>query len=225
MNSYASLPPEDIQARSFEIIRGLLPEFDHSAPEWPITQRIVHAAGDPSVASLVRIHPDAVSSGVQALLAGRPILTDVRMVAAGISVKLADQLGCRVICAYDQPAAQSLPVSGQMTRSAAAMIALSALIPGSVVAIGNAPTALFALLQMIREGTDPPGLVIGTPVGFVGAAESKEELVTLEQPGVPYVTVQGTRGGSAMAVAAVNALLRIAVAESDRGRAMSGGNS
>ncbi len=223
MNSYQSLPPEQIQAHSFEIIGRLLPDFDQSSPSWPIVRRMVHAAGDPSVAQMVRVHPDAVSFGVGALLAGRPILTDVRMVAAGIIGRFAGRLGCQIICANDQPGALTLEPREQMTRSAAAMVALSERIPGSIVAIGNAPTALFALLELLRDGLEPPALIIGTPVGFVGAAESKLELVSLGQPKAPYVTVEGTRGGSAMAAAAANALLVMATTELDRGTAGSGG--
>ena len=224
VNKHRQMGPEQIQARSFEIIGQLLPDFDQSSPHWPIIRRVVHTVGDPSIAPLVLIHPGAVPSGVGALLAARPILTDVRMVAAGISRKLAGRLGCEVLCALDEPpASASAPEQPnaarrgevrQMTSSAAGIRAISRRIPGSIVAIGNAPTALFELLEMLRDGLEPPALVVGTPVGFVGAAESKRELVSL-RPNVPYITLEGTRGGSAVAVAAINALLVMSTAEAE----------
>ncbi len=216
MNEFQRLSPEQIQTLSFEIIEGLLPDFDRFSPSWPIVQRMVHTAGDPSIAPLILFHPDAVSSGLSALLEGRSILTDVKMVAAGINRRLAGRLGCQVVCANEEAVAPALESAGRTTRSAAAIFSLSDRIPGSIVAIGNAPTALFALLELLRDGLEPPALIIGTPVGFVGAAESKRELVTLGEQLVPYVTLEGTRGGSAMAVAAVNALLGLASAELDR---------
>ena len=213
MKKRPSLQPERIEALSFEIIAGLLPDLDQAAPEWPVVQRIVHTTGDPSIAGLLRIHPKAVESGVRALRAGHTIITDVKMLAAGINRKLADRLGCEVVCAIDDPSAVELAQERGITRGAAAMIHLRSRIPDAVVAIGNAPTALFALLDSLEDRLAPPALIVGTPVGFVGAAESKAELVQLTPP-VPYITVEGTRGGSTIAVATVNALLRLAVKES-----------
>jgi len=205
-----SLPPEQIEARSFEIIAKLLPEVSHTDHSWPVISRIVHATGDPSIASLVRIHPEAIEAGVNALRAGCPIVADVGMVAAGISRRLADNLGCRLICAIDSPGVAEMARKEGITRSAAAVRALSSILQGAVVAIGNAPTALFALLDAIDGRQPVPALIVGTPVGFVGAAESKGELVRRCESGPPYITVAGTRGGSAVAAAAVNALLRLA---------------
>lgn len=176
----------------------------------------MHTTGDPAVASLLRIHPAAVAAGVGALLAGKPVLTDVKMLAAGINRKLAGRLGCEVICANEDPSALAMASERGITRSAAAILALAPRIPGSVVAIGNAPTALFALMDLLNEGLEPPALIIGTPVGFVGAAESKTELMETTGLRVPYVSIEGTRGGSAIAVAAVNALLVLATEQLDR---------
>lgn len=212
MNEHPKLQPDQIEARSFEIIAGLLPNSDQSAPEWPIVQRIVHTTGDPQIAQLLRFHPRAVDSGVRALREGRPIVTDVKMLAAGINRKLADRFGCEIVCAIDSPDTVALARERGITRSAAAMIHLRPRIPGAVLAIGNAPTALFALLDSLEDGLAPPAVIVGTPVGFVGAAESKAKLVQVTPP-VPYVTVEGTRGGSTIAVAAINALLRLAVTE------------
>ncbi len=212
MKTRPSLRPDQIEPRSFEIIAALLPDLDQAAPEWPVVRRIVHTTGDPSIAGLLRIHPKAVESGVRALRAGHTIITDVKMLAAGINRKLTERLGCEVVCAIDEPAALEIAQERGITRGAAAMIHLRSTVPGAVVAIGNAPTALFALLDSLDEGLAAPALIVGTPVGFVGAAESKAELVQMTPP-VPYITVEGTRGGSTIAVATVNALLKMAVAE------------
>ncbi|MBI2908463.1 MAG: precorrin-8X methylmutase [Chloroflexi bacterium] len=203
------MPGEHIQTRSFEIVAGLLPGLDQAAPEWPIIRRIVHSTGDPAIAGSIRFHREAVHKGLEALWRGQPIVTDVKMVSVGISSSLTARLGCQVLCAIDDLAVQELARERNITRSAAAMVHLSSMTPGAVVAIGNAPTALFALLEGIENGRGAPALVVGTPVGFVGAAEAKARLI--ERRSIPYITIEGTRGGSAMAVAAVNALLRMAV--------------
>ena len=206
----SSLGSGQIEARSLEIVSKLLPGFDRSQPEWPLLQRMVHATGDPSVAHLLRIHPRAVEAGVRALRSGCAIITDVGMVSAGISHSIAASLGCEIVCAIAEPAVIRLAQEQGITRSAAAMRYLSARLAGSIVAIGNAPTALLAVLDALDAGFAVPALIVGTPVGFVGAAEAKAELATRAEPTVPYITLEGTRGGSAIAVAAVNALLRLA---------------
>lgn len=205
------LAPEQIEARSFEIISGLLPGIDQTRPEWHVLRRIVHATGDPDIAPAVKFHPTAIEAGVRALCSGCPIIVDVAMVAAGINRRLAGQLGCEVLCAIADPAVVAMARDQGLTRGAAAMRFLSPRIQGAVVAIGNAPTALFSLLETMEGGLEPPALVVGTPVGFVGATESKLELVKRGETGLSYLTIEGTRGGSAAAVAAVNALLRLAV--------------
>ncbi len=205
-----ALAPDRIEARSFEIIAELLSDQDQSRPEWPIIQRIVHTTGDPGIVHQIRVHPRAIEAGTRALRAGRPIIVDVKMVAAGISRSLATGLGSEGICAIDEPAVTELAREQRTTRSIAAIRSISSRVPGAVVAIGNAPTALLALLDCLDRGLPPPALVVGTPVGFVAAAEAKAELVKRGAPGIPYITVEGTRGGSAIAVAAVNALLRLA---------------
>ena len=204
---------DQIETRSFQIIDELLAGADQTQPEWPVIRRIVHATGDPAIAEHVRIHPQALAAGITALRAGRPIIADVRMVAVGINRRLATQLGCTVVCAIDDPAVAELARADGVTRGVAAMRHLSATLPGAVVAIGNAPTALSALLDYVAAGNPPPALIVGTPVGFVGAAESKAALVQSSGSLVPYITVAGPRGGSGMAVAAVNALLQLAAQE------------
>jgi precorrin-8X/cobalt-precorrin-8 methylmutase len=206
----AALAPTEIERRSLAIIDGLVGAETRAQADWPVRRRIIHATGDPAIADWLRVTSGAVAAGIEALRAGRPIVTDVRMVAVGINRRFADRLGCRVVCAIDDPAVADLAAAQRVTRGVATMRHLAALLPGAVVAIGNAPTALYALLDYLAAGKPPPSLVVGTPVGFVGAAESKAALVQHAEGRVPYITVEGSRGGSAIAVAAVNALLRLA---------------
>jgi len=199
--------PDAIERESMEIIESLLPPgLSFSAGERTVVKRIIHALGDPQIAGQVRFHPEALDAGLAAIRRGQPLFTDVRMVAAGISRPLARRFGCRVRCALKnntiKPAAKS-----QQTRSAAAFHGLGTALNGAVVAIGNAPTALLALLELVDSGITP-SLVIGMPVGFVKAAEAKAELC---QRNIPYITIAGRRGGSPAAAAAVNALLRLAL--------------
>ncbi len=212
MRGYRAPRPDQIEARSFEIIDGLFPAAERDRPEWPIVRRIVHATGDPSIAESIRIHPAALKVGIDALSAGSPIVTDVRMVSAGINRGMTSALGCEVICALDIPGLAEIAREQGITRSAAAIRQLVPRMAGAIVAIGNAPTALFELLERIRQGSSAPALIVGTPVGFVGAAESKQALMEHDAPPIPYVTVEGSRGGSPIAAATVNALLRLALA-------------
>jgi precorrin-8X/cobalt-precorrin-8 methylmutase len=180
------------------------------AAEQELVRRLVYAAGDPSIAASVRIHPEAVRAGVDALRAGAPIVVDVKMARAGIDRRATARLGCRVVCAIDAPEVVESAATARQPRAVQAMRFLAPDIAGSVAVIGNAPTALLSLLDLVDAGVSRPALIIGTPVGFVAAAEAKTELMARE---VPYVTVEGTRGGTALAVSAVNTLLRRAAGE------------
>ena len=202
-----ALPPDAIEARSFGIIEGLLGPRAWSPEERQIAVRLVHATGDVAVADQLRVHPQAVEAGRRALTAGREVFTDVNMVAVGINKALLAGLGCRTVCAIDDPEVAAQARAQGTTRAIAAMRVLGPRMDGAIVAIGNAPTALLALLDAVDEGSVRPGVIVGTPVGFVAAIESKAELMRRQ---VPYVTVEGTRGGSAVAAAIVNALLRLA---------------
>ncbi len=198
---------QNIEAQSMEIIEKLLPPLSCSENEKQVIKRIVHAAGDPQVASLVKVHSQAISAGVTAIRQGKPIFTDVKMVAVGINRQLAEKYGCSVRCALDEMERENFSYSENVTRSASAIYHLGARLNNSIVAIGNAPTALFSLINLIDEKEVLPALVVGMPVGFIEAKESKKELVKRD---VPCIVVEGTRGGSAMAVATVNALLKLA---------------
>jgi precorrin-8X/cobalt-precorrin-8 methylmutase len=196
--------PVAIYERSFAIARaetdltGLPPELHGLA------LRIVHAAADPGLVRDLVWSQGAVSAGRRALAAGAPILVDAEMVAHGIT-RTRLSAGNPVICTLRDPAVPALAERLATTRSAAALELWGDRLAGVVVAIGNAPTALFHLLEMIEAGAPRPALVLGFPVGFVGATESKAALAA-NRMGIAFVALSGRRGGSALAAAAVNAL-------------------
>ncbi|MEU4521617.1 precorrin-8X methylmutase [Amycolatopsis sp. NPDC024027] len=165
--------------------------------------RMIHACGMVDLVDDLRYTLDVVESGRAALEAGAPILCDAQMIASGVTRRRLPA-GNEVLCTLSDPSVPGLAERMGTTRSAAALELWRDKLPGSVVAIGNAPTALFRLLEILDEGVGAPAAIIGVPVGFVGAAESKEELA--KRAPAPYLVVHGRRGGSAMAVAAINAL-------------------
>ena len=194
--------PAAIYRRSFEIIRA---EADFSAlpaDAEPVATRIIHACGMPDIVSDLRISPDFVAAAQAALANGKPVFVDAEMVRHGIIDKQLD-----VICTLNDPQARDIGLATGNTRSAAAVELWRDRLAGSIAVIGNAPTALFALLEMIDQGAPKPAAIVGFPVGFVGAAESKDELHANPR-GIPYATLLGRRGGSAMAASVVNALTR-----------------
>jgi precorrin-8X/cobalt-precorrin-8 methylmutase len=170
----------------------------------PIAVRIAHAAGDVSVIADLAASPGAVAAGRAALAAGAPVLADAGMVAAGISARALPAAN-RVIVTIADSRVPDLARSLATTRSAAAVELWRPDLAGAIVAIGNAPTALFRLLELVAEGAAKPALVLGFPVGFIGATEAKAALAE-NCFGLAYVVLAGRRGGSAMAAASVNAL-------------------
>ncbi|AJP58413.1 precorrin-8X methylmutase [Pandoraea vervacti] len=166
--------------------------------------RVIHACGMVDIVDDLHFSDGAGAAGRRALAAGAPILCDANMVAHGVT-RARLPAANPVVCTLTDPAVPELARSMGNTRSAAALELWRPMLAGSVVAIGNAPTALFHLLDMLDRGAPPPALILGFPVGFVGAAESKAMLAA-DSRGVPYVIVSGRRGGSAMAAAAINAL-------------------
>jgi precorrin-8X/cobalt-precorrin-8 methylmutase len=192
-----------IYEKSFAIIRAEsdLARFD--ATEERVAVRIIHACGMTDVVGDIVMSSTFAHDAREALRNGAPILCDANMVAHGITRKRLPRNN-EVICTLTDPAVAPLAADMQNTRSAAALELWRPHLAGAVVAIGNAPTALFHLLDMLDRGAPRPAAVIGVPVGFVGAAESKDALAL--QKLVPFLVVRGRRGGSAMAVAAVNAL-------------------
>jgi precorrin-8X/cobalt-precorrin-8 methylmutase len=206
--------PAEIYRQSFDIIAGEAELSRFSERERVLVIRLIHACGMVDLADDVVISPGAIEAGINALRTGAPILCDVEMVKRGI---IRNRLGSDnpVLCKVGSDDAVRFAASMNTTRSAGGIEALRAHIPGSIVAIGNAPTALFHLLELLHQGLNPPALIIGCVVGFVGAAESKQALIeygsneTASHAGrvrVPYISVCGRRGGSAMTAAALNAL-------------------
>ena len=193
-----------IYERSFAIIRAEADLAAIPADLEKLAVRVIHACGMVDVVQDLRFSPGAGAAGRAALANGAPILCDARMVAEGIT-RARLPANNRVVCTLNDPEVPALARELGNTRSAVALEHWRDHLEGSVVVIGNAPTALFYLLEMLAAGAPKPALILGFPVGFVGAAESKD-LLAEGSHGVPYVIVRGRRGGSAMAAAAVNAL-------------------
>ena len=197
--------PMEIEHRSMEIIAPHLAGLHLSAVETKVYSRMIHASGDVDYAPLIHIHPDAIRAAQRALRAGADIYTDVEMVRTGINKRKLASFGGAVHCRIQDPEIAAQAKAQGVTRSLAAMRSFGAALTGSVVAIDNAPTALFEVLRLVREEGVRPACIVGIPVGFVGAADSKKALA--ENRLVPYITVEGTKGGSPIAAAAVNAML------------------
>lgn len=196
--------PARIYAQSFATVRAEA-RLDRFPPDLqPLVTRLIHSCGMVEIADRLAFSPDLAASGRAALKAGGAVLCDCEMVAAGV-IRGALPADNPVIVTLNDPTVPGRAEAGRTTRSAAAVELWRNHLPGAVVAIGNAPTALFRLLELMDAGWPRPAAIMGFPVGFVGAAESKAELVANAR-GVPFVTLRGRRGGSAMASAAVNAL-------------------
>src|SRR5579872_6513095 len=193
-----------IYRKSFATIRAEAELSRFSAEEEPVVVRMIHAAGMVGLESHIRFTPGMARAALEALSHGAPILCDARMVSEGIT-RARLPANNAVICTLDDPAVPALAKSMGNTRSAAALELWRPHLAGAVIAIGNAPTALFHLLNMLEDQACPrPAAIIGCPVGFVGAAESKAALIAASP--TPALTVEGRLGGSAITVAAVNAL-------------------
>ena len=193
----------EIYRRSFSIIRSEADLARFDTEEERVAVRIIHACGMVDIVGDIAFSSGAVKAGIAALEAGAPVLCDAKMVSNGVT-KARLPRGNEVICTLDDPSVPELAAKMGNTRTAAAMELWRDRLGGAVVAIGNAPTALFRLLELLDEGAPMPACVIGMPVGFVGAAESKEALIADGR--VPYLAVRGRKGGSAMTAAAINAL-------------------
>jgi precorrin-8X methylmutase len=197
--------PMAIENRSMELIAPHLEGLNLDERATKVYSRLIHASGDVGYAPITRVHPEAIDCAIEALKNGAHIYTDVEMVRTGINKKKLTSFGGEVHCLVaDADVAVRAKELG-ITRSMVAMRQFGKALDGSIVAIGNAPTALFEVLRMVREEGVRPACIVGIPVGFVGAAESKAELA--ENGIVPYITVEGTKGGSPIAAAAVNALM------------------
>ncbi len=198
------VPPQRIEEESMAIIDGYIQGFEIPEDVRPVVKRVVHTTGDFEYVKSLVFGGEAVKMGIEALRRGCSVYTDVTMVKSGINKRY----GHRVVCVLNEEGIREMAEREGMTRAAASIRSLSDRLTGSIVAIGNAPTALLTLLGMVRKGRVSPALVVATPVGFVNAREAKLYLETLES--TPYITNRGFKGGSTVAAAIVNALIKMA---------------
>lgn len=198
-----------IESDSFQVIQGLLKGRSFSAEELMVVMRVIHATGDPQYEELMEFHPGAIEAALKAIKEGKDILVDVKMVESGISRKILEEFGGKTICLIsDNNVIENAKAEGKTRAEAAMEKAVESAGPGiGIVAMGNAPTALMKIMEMVDNGVFMPDLIIGVPVGFIMAEESKAELMKRDYP---FISCSGRKGGSSVAVAALNALLRIA---------------
>jgi precorrin-8X/cobalt-precorrin-8 methylmutase len=201
---------EDIEAESLRIIEAEVPEpRPYQGAQWLVVRRMIHTTADFELLDLVRFHAQAVQAGLDALARGCTLFTDTEMARAGIPDRRMDALGCSVRCLMRDPEVMALSRAQGCTRARAAIDFAVSTIRPEIYVIGNAPTALLRLLEHIEAGRAAPALIVGMPVGFVNAAESKDLL--LRQDSIPFIAIEGRKGGSALAASAINALADMAI--------------
>lgn len=192
-----------------EIIERELGPHTFSAQELPVVKRVIHATADFELGRSLVFGRDAIAAGAAALRAGRPVVADVQMIPAGVNKERLSRWGCQVHCYISDPDVAAEAGEAGVTRAIMSMRKAARLVDGAIFAIGNAPTALLELVRLAEAGEVRPSLIIGVPVGFVSAAESKERLIGSPAP-VPFISNRGRKGGTPVAVAIVNALSLIA---------------
>ena len=205
---------QSIEDASMQMIEDEIGEHEYDKREWQIVRRMIHSTADFDFAGCNKVvfHPDAIESGMSALKRGCSIITDVNGVIGGLNKQNPRDFGNRLVCNISDPGIMEIAKKEGKTRSQVSMRTAASEINGGVVAIGNAPTALLEVIQMAREKAARPALIVGIPVGFICAAESKEELAKLKE--APFITNLGRKGGSSSASAVINALFKMIRAES-----------
>lgn len=205
---------QSIEDASMQMIEDEIGSHPYNEKEWPIVRRIIHSTADFDFADKNKIifHKDAIESGMNALKNGCSIVVDVNGVIGGLNKQNPKDFGNEIICNISKPEIMEFAKKEGKTRSQVSMRAAKSEIDGGIVAIGNAPTALQEVIKMVKEEIVKPALIIGIPVGFICAAESKEELAKLEE--VPFITNFGRKGGSSSASAIINAIFKLIRAES-----------
>ena len=205
---------QSIEDASMQMIEDEVGEHNYNEKEWPIVRRIIHSTADFDFVDKNKLifHKDAIESGINALRSGCSIVVDVNGVIGLLNKQNPKDFGNKIVCKISDPQIMDLAKKERKTRSQVSMRESKEDIDGGIVAIGNAPTALLEVIEMVREGIAKPALIIGIPVGFICASESKEELSRLEE--VPFITNVGRKGGSSSAAAIINALYKIVRAES-----------
>ena len=202
------MKPHEIEQLSFQIIDAEAGSHDFTPEQWTIVRRVIHTSADFEYMQTIRLHPEAISRGLEAIRGGCVIYTDTRMAKVGIRKTELTQFGAAVKCLIsDQQVVQAATQQGT-TRAHAAVEIAAADLNGGIYVVGNAPTALLHLINLIKAGRTAPALVVGVPVGFVNAAESKEALIQLD---IPFISNVGRKGGSNVAASIVNALALLAV--------------
>ncbi|CAH0166936.1 precorrin-8X methylmutase [Peribacillus sp. RS7] len=203
-----TVDPDKIYDYSFSMIAEEMGDHDFSEDEWKIVRRVIHASADFELGRSVIVHPNAIQAGVEAIRKGRHVIADVQMIESGTGKKRFQKHGGDVHCYISDP---DVMVEAKRLNTTRAIISMQKAVKeneGGIYAIGNAPTALLELIRLIKEGIAKPDLIIGMPVGFVSAAESKEELAKITE--VPFITNIGRKGGSTVTVAALNAISLLA---------------
>jgi precorrin-8X/cobalt-precorrin-8 methylmutase len=205
---------QSIEDASMQMIEDEIGTHQYNQKEWPIVRRVIHSTADFDFARENRIvfHKKAIESGINALKNGCSIVVDVNGVIGGLNKQNPKDFQNKIVCNISNPEIMEMAKKENKTRSQVSMRAALSDIDGGIVAIGNAPTALMEVIQMVKEGIVKPALVIGIPVGFICASESKEELSKLED--IPFITNKGRKGGSSSASAIINALYKLVRAES-----------
>ncbi|ATF11806.1 precorrin-8X methylmutase [Brevibacillus sp. HB1.2] len=198
-----TVQPQEIEELSFQIITDELGEHSFTEEQYPVVQRVIHASADFDLGRSLVFHPNAVKSGIEAIRSGKIVVADVQMVQVGISKNRIEKFGGEVKVYISDRDVMEEAKRLNTTRAIISMRKAIKEADGGIFCIGNAPTALLELIRMVKEGEAKPGLVIGMPVGFVSAAESKEELAKLD---IPFITNMGRKGGSPVTVAALNAI-------------------
>jgi precorrin-8X/cobalt-precorrin-8 methylmutase len=197
------MKPEEIEKLSFQIIEQEIGTRNVADDHWPIIRRMIHTSADFEYKEMVRIHPDAVKTGMEAIRSGKKIITDTNMARVGIRKKELDRFGASTECYMNDPMIHRNAKATGVTRAKVAVDMAIENMRGGIYVVGNAPTALMRLVELIKEQKAQPALVIGLPVGFVNAAESKAALIELDHP---YISNIGRKGGSNVAASVVNAL-------------------
>ncbi len=200
---------QSIEDASMQMIENEIGTHQYNEKEWPIVRRVIHSTADFDFAGKNKIifHKDAIESAMNALRNGCSIIVDVNGVIGGLNKQNPKDFGNNIVCNISNPEIMELAKKEGKTRSQVSMRVATSDIDGGVVAIGNAPTALMEIIQMVKEGIVKPALIIGIPVGFICAAESKDELSKLE--GAPFITNIGRKGGSSSASAIINAIFKL----------------
>jgi precorrin-8X/cobalt-precorrin-8 methylmutase len=201
------MKPDEIESLSFNIIDNEAGEHGFPPDAWQIVRRMIHTSADFDYLRTVRFHPRAIDAGIAAIRAGKSVVTDTHMARAGVRRARIERFGGSVTCLIDDPEVVRLAAENGTTRARAAVDAARRLVEGGIYVVGNAPTALLRLVELIREKKANPALIVGLPVGFVNAAESKAALIEIDHP---YISNLGRKGGSNIAAGVINALAILA---------------